>query len=474
MPTGCTIALSEGKDFGLRMFQAIIFDLDGVLVDSRPLHFHTLNAALAEIDEKYVVSEQDHANTYDGLSTKRKLELLTAKKGLPEEFYDQIWAKKQKITLEKINEIDEDQDLIEYFNKIQDKGIRIGVASNSVRKTLKRTLLRLGVIDQVDLFLSNEDVESPKPNPEIYWESMKKLKSDPENTVIFEDSHIGRAAAISSGAHLIEIENRYDLSEEKINSAINYLLNRNSSNVPWKSKKLNVLIPMAGSGKRFKDAGFTFPKPLIEVNGKPMIQLVVENLNIVANFIFIVLKEHFEEYQLKYLLNLIAPNCKIVQIDSLTDGAASTTLFAKEFINNDDPLLIANSDQFVKWNSNEVLYAFQSEGIDGGIVTFNNMHPKWSYARLNEEGFVAEIAEKKVISNLATVGIYYWKSGADYLQFAEQMIRKDIRTNNEFYVAPVFNEAIASGKRIRATPIQEMWGLGTPEDLNYYLTHHKL
>lgn len=456
------------------MSQAIIFDLDGVLVDSRPLHFYSLNEALAEIDKKFIISDQEHVNTYDGLSTNRKLELLTMNKGLPKVVYNQIWNRKQTITLEKINEFEEDEELIAYFELIQNKGIKIGVASNSIRKTLKRTLLRLGIIDQVDLFLSNEDVESPKPNPEIYWESMKKLKSDPENTVIFEDSHIGRAAAISSGAHLIEIENRDDLSLRKINSAINYLLNQESSNVPWKSKKLNVLIPMAGSGKRFKNAGFTFPKPLIEVNNKPMIQLVVENLNIDANFIFIVQKEDFEKYQIKYLLNLVAPNCKIVQVDGLTEGAASTTLLAMEYINNEDPLLIANSDQFIKWSSNEVLYAFQSEGVDGGIITFNNMHPKWSYVQLNQEGYVVEVAEKKVISNLATVGIYYWKHGSEYVKCAEQMIKKDIRTNNEFYVAPVFNEAIADGKKIRATSILEMWGLGTPEDLNYYIKHHDL
>jgi dTDP-glucose pyrophosphorylase len=156
----------------------------------------------------------------------------------------------------------------------------------------------------------------------------------------------------------------------------------------------------------------------------------------------------------------------------LSEGAASTTLLAKEYINNEAPLLIANSDQFVEWSSNEVLYAFQSEGVDGGIITFSNMHPKWSYVRLDQDGYVAEVAEKKVISNLATVGIYYWKSGSEYVKCAEQMINKDIRTNNEFYVAPVFNEAIANGKKIRATSISEMWGLGTPEDLNHYLKHH--
>jgi NDP-sugar pyrophosphorylase family protein len=125
-----------------------------------------------------------------------------------------------------------------------------------------------------------------------------------------------------------------------------------------------------------------FPKPLIEVDGKPMIQVVVENLNIEANYTFIVQKEHYEKYSLQYLLNLIAPNCNIVQVDGLTEGAACTTLLAKEFINNDAPLVMANSDQFVEWNSNECLYAFNADGIDGGIVSFKATHPKWSYAKV--------------------------------------------------------------------------------------------
>jgi dTDP-glucose pyrophosphorylase len=187
----------------------------------------------------------------------------------------------------------------------------------------------------------------------------------------------------------------------------------------------------------------------------------------------LVQREHYEKYNLKYLLNLIAPNCTIVQVDGITEGAACTTLLAKEFINNDAPLIMANSDQYVDWNSNECLYAFKADSIDGGILTFHATHPKWSYAKLDDNGFVSEVAEKKVISDQATVGIYYWNKGSDYVKYAEQMIEKNIRTNNEFYVAPVFNEAIEDGKKIRVKQVPGMWGIGTPEDLNYFLTHKK-
>jgi len=236
---------------------------------------------------------------------------------------------------------------------------------------------------------------------------------------------------------------------------------------------MNILVPMAGGGSRFASAGYTFPKPLVEINGKPMIQTVVENLNIEANYIFIVQKEHYEKYNLQYLLKLIKANCKIIQVDGITEGAACTTLLAKEFINNDEPLITANSDQFVEWNSNECLYAFNADGIDGGILTFEATHPKWSFAKIGEDGFVSEVAEKKPISNNATVGIYFWKRGCDYVKYCEQMIEKDIRINGEFYVCPVFNEAINDGKKIRAKKIDKMWGLGTPEDLNYFLEHYE-
>jgi dTDP-glucose pyrophosphorylase len=236
---------------------------------------------------------------------------------------------------------------------------------------------------------------------------------------------------------------------------------------------MNVLIPMAGAGSRFQQMGYTFPKPLIEVKGQPMIQMVVENLNIDANFIFVVQKEHREKYNLDTLLKLLSPNCKVIEVDGLTEGAACTALLAKEYIDTDAPLFFANSDQFVEWDSNEFFYKMNETDADGGIVTFKATHPKWSFARVNEMGVVVEVAEKNPISNTATVGFYYWKRGSDFVKYAEQMIENNIRINNEFYVCPVFNQAIADGKIIRTYDVPKMWGTGTPEDLNYFEENYK-
>ncbi len=229
--------------------------------------------------------------------------------------------------------------------------------------------------------------------------------------------------------------------------------------------KINVLIPMAGLGSRFAEKGYKLPKPLIKIFGKPMIELVVSSLDIDANYIYIVQKEHYANYDLGNVLNKITPGCQIVQIDGLTDGAARTVLMAKHLINNNIPLIISNSDQVVVWSS----LVFQSLLASHSVIAmFEADDPKWSYAKI-EDDYVTEVAEKQVISDNASVGIYGFKTGADYVKYAEQMIAKDVRTNNEFYIAPVYNEAILNGEKIVPYFVNKMYGLGTPEDMNDFI-----
>lgn len=453
----------------------IIFDLDGVLIATRELHYESLNEALRAVGEEFVIARAEHLSLYDGLSTSRKLDLLTARKSLPKAAHDSIWRRKQIATFALIKRFPPDARAIAVFADLRAQGWKIAVASNSIRETVKLALLALGVMEYVDYVVSNEDVRRSKPYPEMYWQCMTALDALPASTLIVEDSHIGRQGATDSGAHLLAVENADDWDAATIEAAVAQIDGTVAEQkpIPWRDKSLNVLIPMAGAGSRFAAQGYTFPKPLIEVRHKPMVQVVVENLNIAANYIFIVQRAHYHTYNLKYLLNLIAPDCKIVLVEGLTEGAACTSLLAKHLIDNEQPLIIANSDQYLEWNSNQCLYAFKADQIDGGILTFPASHPKWSYARLDEDGFVAEVAEKKVISAHATVGVYYWKHGADYVRYAEQMIGRNIRTNNEFYIAPVYNEAIADGMKIRTKPITAMHGLGTPEDLTTFLAEYQ-
>jgi len=232
---------------------------------------------------------------------------------------------------------------------------------------------------------------------------------------------------------------------------------------------MKIIIPMAGRGKRFEEAGYSFPKPLIDLDGKPMIQVVIENLNFPDQHIFICQKEHLEKFSMKELLNLIKPNSKIITINEMTEGAACTVLLAKDLINNDEELIIANSDQWINWNNQHFLSYLREKDADGGIVTFIATHPKWSFVKIDQEGYITEVAEKKPISNIATVGIYYYKKGKYFVEAVEQMIKKDIRVNNEFYVAPTFNEIIGEGKKVLPYPVAEMRGLGTPEDLKRFM-----
>jgi HAD superfamily hydrolase (TIGR01509 family) len=446
--------------------------MDGVLVEAKQIHYETFNEALKEIDVKYVITETEHLSTYDGLKTTQKLELLTKNKGLSTEFYEQIWSRKQQLTIEAITHLKSDNRLIEIFKELRNRGYKLACCSNSIRRSVLVILSKIGLIEYMDLILSNEDVKNSKPHPEMYWKAMSMMSVLPEETLIVEDSPPGLLAASRSRANVLRVDNPSDLVLSKIISKLEKT--KENMNTPkWQGGKLNILIPMAGAGNRFQQAGYTFPKPLIDVKGKPMIQLVIENLNIEANYIYVVQKEHRAKYNLDTLLNLITPGCKIVEVDGITEGAACTTLLAKEFIDNDAPLLMANSDQFVEWDSNEFMYKMNEQKVDGGFLTFKATHPKWSFTKIDENGYATELAEKNPISDIAIVGIYYWAKGSEYVKYAEQMIEKNIRTNNEFYVSPVYNEAIEDGKKIKPFHIEKMWGLGTPEDLNYYLENYK-
>ena len=445
------------------MIKLVLFDLDGVLVDTKKIHFDALNDALMKYGYP-AITYQDHLTKFDGLPTEDKLDML----GIQEDLVNKIQIHKQAVTYYKLNTIKPDADITEVFGNLKQRGYKIGVCSNAIDKTVHKCIEMLNLGEYIDIVQTTFDVTNPKPHPEMWWNAMVDFGVYPEECVIIEDSPKGLASAYHSGvpAHqIIRVDSPYDINM----NLVNQIESGKQPKPKWVDKKMNVLIPMAGAGSRFQKAGYSFPKPLIDVNGKPMIQTVVENINIDANYIFIVQKEHREKYHLDNMLNLIVPNCKIVEVDGLTEGAACTTLLAEEYINNEQPLFIANSDQWVGWDSLDFMYKMNELNADGGIVTFKATHPKWSYAKTDSDGMVTKVAEKNPISDNATVGFYYWKKGLDYVEFAKDMIEKDIRTNGEFYVCPVYNQAILDGKKVFVHEASEMWGLGTPEDLESFL-----
>jgi len=239
---------------------------------------------------------------------------------------------------------------------------------------------------------------------------------------------------------------------------------------------MNIVIPMAGAGSRFASAGYVDPKPLIPVHGVPMIKVVIDNCtpSRAHRFIFICQAAHVAAYGLREKLEAWAPGCALVEIDGLTEGAACTVLQAKHLIDNEAPVMIANSDQYCDVEMDAYLQALDNPGVDGLIMTMKANDPKWSFVGFDEHGFVDRVVEKEVISDEATVGVYNFKTGRQLVAALESMIDKNLRVNGEFYVAPAYNEIIANnGKVVHYNIGSEacgMYGLGIPSDLELFLS----
>ena len=240
---------------------------------------------------------------------------------------------------------------------------------------------------------------------------------------------------------------------------------------------LNIVLPIAGRGSRFAVAGYTQPKPLIPVHGEPMIAAVVRNIRPARphRFIFVALAEHLQHAGMRQALEAAAPGSIIVPVDQVTEGAACTVLLARQHIDSNDALMLANSDQWVDIDINDYLAAMDRQHADGLIMTMEADDPKWSFVGLDRHNLVTRVVEKEVISNEATVGIYNFRRGAAFVAAADRMIAKNLRVNNEFYVAPVYNEMIEDGARIAIYNVGRegagMYGLGIPTDLDLFLAN---
>jgi HAD superfamily hydrolase (TIGR01509 family) len=454
----------------------VIFDLDGVLVNTSGLHETAFIESCLDHKPDMPLTREFHRHELEGLSTAQKLSRLTDLGWLTAADASHVALDKQQRTRTALKEkVTPNKNLFALLDSLRSDGLDLAVATNSIRDTLKLCLQGLEVEDYFRISVCNEDVLNKKPHPECYWRCMISRGCVPEEVVIIEDSPLGRSGAYSTGARVVPVLGPHEVTLPNLYSSIVKDSQKSKSAAPWENTSLTVVVPMAGSGSRFAEAGFVFPKPLVEVHGRPMIQVVMENLNIRAKFLFIVQKVHEHRFNIDAMLKLLYPGCEIVTVEELTAGAACTVLLAERFIDSDNPLLIVNSDQFIKWSALETMSRLETENLDGAVLTFASSHPKWSYVALNDEtGLVTEVAEKRPISNHATVGIYYWRRGRDFVRYAKKMIARNERVNGEFYIAPVYNHAIADGARIKSWDVDQMWGLGTPEDLEYFLEHGPL
>ena len=234
---------------------------------------------------------------------------------------------------------------------------------------------------------------------------------------------------------------------------------------------IHIVVPMGGEGRLFAERGYPFPKPLVEIAGQPLIEIVVRSLTPSEphTFVFICRQEHLTGYALANVLELVAPGCQVVPMAKPTAGALCSVMLGLEHLPNDGELLVANADQCVDVAIDRFLASARAGAWDGYLMTFPNTHPRWSYARTEGDQVVA-VAEKQPISRNATAGLYYFRRGADFIRGAERMLLKNASVSGEFYVAPVYNELILGQKRVGIFPIEAsaMHGLATPEEVERY------
>ncbi len=239
---------------------------------------------------------------------------------------------------------------------------------------------------------------------------------------------------------------------------------------------MNVLFLMAGDSSAFFDAGYQFPKNLVEIAGKSLVECVIDTvapLREDSRLVFVISQEENERYHTGEVIRLLVPGATVVLAQGQTAGAACSALLAVEWIDNDDELLVVNGDIVVEENISGIVDEFRTRGLDGGIPVFQGVHPRWSYVKVDENGYVSEAAEKRPISKNATAGLYYFARGRDFVQSAMRMIKKDACVDGKFYVCPAFNEMVLMNKRVGILNIkrESYFSLASPQGVRELEAH---
>jgi beta-phosphoglucomutase-like phosphatase (HAD superfamily)/dTDP-glucose pyrophosphorylase len=449
----------------------LFFDLDGVLIDLKELHRDAYITAWNHMSPQSPIDIAFHAAHLEARPTKDKVVLCNQilKTNVP---VCEVSALKQTLTEQLIGDFKGLAAVSETICWLKSQGHQLACCSNSIRKTIVIALTKLNILDQFDLILSNEDVNQSKPHPEIYLKAAQHFGVTPQECLVFEDSVVGRSAAQDAGCQVIPITNASDITIEFLQVCL-----EGKSRIPLNCpKQIHLVIPMGGLGSRFEKEGYVTPKPFLPIFGKEMYKWVIENMlprnpviRALVQVHIIIREEHRPLFKMTEGIHLHT-------IPTLTEGPACTVLAIRDIIHTSDPLIIANSDQHLEWDSDALYYSLLHPSMDGIISTFSQLDPtdiKWSYAKTDTNQNVIEVAEKRYISSNASTGIYGFRRGSDFVTFAESMIEQNIRVNNEFYVCPVYNEAIRANKTIRVLECSKMWGLGVPKDYEIFLANWK-
>lgn len=444
------------------MNNLVILDLDGVLANLKDVHFDALNAALVE-HHFAPISREDHLSKFDGLPTTVKLRNL----GICGALAQDIDRRKQEITTRVLpDHVHKSPEMASMFHEVIAAGWLIGVCSNARADTVATCLELLGVDPLVCWQYTPDSTKMrPKPSPEMMLNMMLRADACPKSTVIFEDSPRGLEAAHATGARVVQV----DYTPITSRFVMDRLSTKRSPTFKWGN--LNVVVPAAGDGSRFARAGYDVPKPFITLpNGRSMLEFVVDNLGVVANYRYLIRAEHMLHREAQCAVRSLGNDC-VRYVERPTRGTAETCLLLASEVDSDAPLLVANADQLLDWDRLGFYYFCRNTNLDGVVVTFDcpERDPKWSFVEVGKDGLVSGVVEKEPVSNTACVGVWFFKHGRDFVRYAKRMVDGGDTTKGEFYVSGVYNLAIADGKRFGTFKVDRMTGLGVPEDLERYV-----
>ena len=442
-------------------YKKYLFDLDGVLVDSSDIQYQSTIDAINRYTKIDITTEIDKI-LKSTITTKKKLNYLIEQNIISNAQLLDIYNEKKKIADNTFNNLKINDVKVRLFSFLKKKGCKIAIVTNSNKNSAKIILKSLGLYNFLDLLISNEDVINPKPHSEPYIRAISHFGGELKNFIIFEDSEIGLTSAYGTGCKVYKVENTNDINLSLIKQLNN--LNR------------NILIPAAGLGSRFQKRGFKLQKPLIKLENKTLIEHAITSLDIEGNYIFVIRKlDNNSNIELITALRNIQPECKVIEIDYVTEGSASTCYLAKELIDNDDELIISNCDQILNWDSKKFLE--YSSNYDCCVLTYKSNEDKNSFIKTDENNKGIEIREKEVISDNALVGVHYFKKGSDFIKSYEHIFNYKIQFKNEYYVSTVCNHLINEGKEVVNYSFQEnelYYSTGTPEDYFKYMRIHNL
>lgn len=457
-----------------KRIRLVIFDLDGVLVESCDLHYEALNQALLEVaGSSFVISREEHLFIYDGLSTNQKLHMLTESKDLDPKLHKAVWQRKQDLTEEMVKTtLGPSDHILEAISGLKKNGFAVAVASNCIRSSVKTILETIDVMRFIDVYVSNEDVENAKPAPDIYLKACKSFCVDPSEALVVEDTVKGFEAASRAGCSMLRVK---DPNDTTISAAMNRI-----RELELPSQKITVVVPLAGPTPEMWLQGRTgncseAPVFLADAAGRPTLYWIMDSLRsrrYQLQYVFLIKATQSRQFQLEALCAAAVDyqpfKVELVKRDTL--GSLQTILqCSPDIVPSDSPLLIADGHHLVDWGRGSIDDLLSSPA-DGSIAVNLSSDPRDSYVSLlpgdTLETAVAEIhIERNPVSQLACSGLYFYRKAADFWEAANHLVSQNQRSRGVFYTAPTFNDMISEGKRVDAVKVVKSWSLQSASEV---------